>query len=74
MSDVRIYNRALSETEITTLYNSYNPNIKMKTSLPKIILYGGDKEIKKNGFIRVDKNINNSIYLIIQNQIYDGKT
>ena len=38
------------------------PNIKIKTSLPKIKLYGGDKEIKKNGFIRVDKNINNSIY------------
>lgn len=38
MSDVRIYNRALSEDEIKTLYNSYNPNIKMKTSLPKIKL------------------------------------
>ena len=42
IDDVRIYNRALSETEIKTLYNSYNPNIKMKTSLPKIKLYGGD--------------------------------
>jgi len=42
ISDVRIYNRALSETEIKTLYDSYNPNIKMKTSLPKIKLYGGD--------------------------------
>ena len=42
MSDVRIYNRALSETEIKTLYNSYNPKIVMKTSLPKIKLYGGD--------------------------------
>ncbi len=36
IDDVRIYNRALSEPEIKTLYNSYNPNIKMKTSLPKI--------------------------------------
>jgi hypothetical protein len=62
IDDVRIYNRALSEEEITLLYNSYNPKIVMKTSLPKIKLYGGDKEIKKNGFIRVDKNINNSIY------------
>ncbi len=34
----------------------------MKTSLPKIKLYGGDKDIKADGFIRVDKNINNSIY------------
>ena len=42
LNDVRIYNRALSETEIKTLYDSYNPNIKMKTSLPKIKLYGGD--------------------------------
>ena len=42
IDDLRIYNRALSETEIKTLYNSYNPNIKMKTSLPKIKLYGGD--------------------------------
>jgi len=50
------------KTEIKTLYDSYNPNIKIKTSLPKIKLYGGDKEIKENGFIRVDKNINNSIY------------
>jgi formylglycine-generating enzyme required for sulfatase activity len=62
IADVRIYNRALSEEEITLLYNSYNPKIVMKTSLPKIKLYGGDKEIKKNGFIRVDKNINNAIY------------
>ena len=62
IDDVRIYNRALSEPEIKTLYNSYNPNIKMKTSLPKIKLYGGDKEIKENGFIRVDKNVNNAIY------------
>ena len=43
IDDVRIYNRALSETEIKTLYNSYNPKIVMKTSLPKIKLYGGDK-------------------------------
>ena len=42
IDDVRIYNRALSETEIKTLYNSYNPKIVMKTSLPKIKLYGGD--------------------------------
>jgi hypothetical protein len=46
IDDVRIYNRALSEEEITLLYNSYNPKIVMKTSLPKIKLYGGDK--KKN--------------------------
>ncbi len=32
----QIWNRALSEPEIKTLYESYNPNIKMKTSLPKI--------------------------------------
>jgi hypothetical protein len=74
MSDVRIYNRALSETEIKTLYNSYNPNIKMKTSLPKIKLYGGDKEIKKNGFIRVDKNINNAIYFDNPESNLYGKT
>jgi hypothetical protein len=42
IDDVRIYNRALSEEEITLLYNSYNPKIVMKTSLPKIKLYGGD--------------------------------
>ena len=42
IDDVRIYNRALSQAEITTLYNSYNPKIVMKTSLPKIKLYGGD--------------------------------
>ncbi len=46
IDDVRIYNRVLSQAEIKTLYNSYNPNIKMKTSLPKIKLYGGDKDIK----------------------------
>jgi hypothetical protein len=74
IDDVRIYNRALSETEIKTLYNSYNPNIKMKTSLPKIKLYGGDKEIKKNGFIRVDKNINNSIYFDNPESNLYGKT
>ena len=43
IDDVRIYNRALSQAEIKTLYNSYNPKIVMKTSLPKIKLYGGDK-------------------------------
>jgi hypothetical protein len=42
IDDVRIYNRALSQEEITLLYNSYNPKIVMKTSLPKIKLYGGD--------------------------------
>ena len=42
--------------------SSLNKGIVMKTSLPKIKLYGGDKKIKENGFIRVDKNINNSIY------------
>ena len=42
IADVRIYNRALSQAEITLLYNSYNPKIVMKTSLPKIKLYGGD--------------------------------
>jgi hypothetical protein len=42
IDDVRIYNRALSQDEITLLYNSYNPKIVMKTSLPKIKLYGGD--------------------------------
>ena len=42
IADVRIYNRALSEEEITLLYNSYNSKIVMKTSLPKIKLYGGD--------------------------------
>ena len=42
IADVRIYNRALSQAEITTLYNSYNPKIVIKTSLPKIKLYGGD--------------------------------
>jgi hypothetical protein len=42
IADVRIYNRALSQEEITLLYNSYNPKIVMKTSLPKIKLYGGD--------------------------------
>ena len=29
IDDVRIYNRALSETEIKTLYNSYNPKIQL---------------------------------------------
>lgn len=42
IDDVRIYNRALSQAEITLLYNSYNPKIKMKTSLPKIKLYGNE--------------------------------
>jgi hypothetical protein len=46
----------------------------MKTSLPKIKLYGGDKEIKKNGFIRVDKNINNSIYFDNPESNLYGKT
>jgi formylglycine-generating enzyme required for sulfatase activity len=62
------------KTEITLLYNSYNPKIVMKTSLPKIKLYGGDKEIKKNGFIRVDKNINNSIYFDNPESNLYGKT
>ena len=48
-----LYNRALSEEEIKTLYNSYNPCLK---------LYGGDKKIKSEGYIRVDKNVNNAIY------------
>ena len=74
IDDVRIYNRALSQAEITLLYNSYNPKIVMKTSLPKIKLYGGDKEIKKNGFIRVDKNINNSIYFDNPESNLYGKT
>lgn len=38
------------------------PKIIMKTSLPKIKLYGGDKDIKADGFIRVDKNKNNAEY------------
>ena len=38
IDDVRIYNRVLSQEEITLLYNSYNPKIVMKTSLPKIKL------------------------------------
>jgi hypothetical protein len=65
MSDVRIYNRALSQEEITKLYESYNPCLK---------LYGGDKEIKENGFIRVDKNINNSIYFDNPESNLYGKT
>jgi hypothetical protein len=65
IDDVRIYNRALSQEEITKLYESYNPCLK---------LYGGDKEIKKNGFIRVDKNINNSIYFDNPESNLYGKT
>ncbi len=61
----QIWNRALSADEVKLLYESYNPCLK---------LYGGDKEIKENGFIRVDKNINNSIYFDNPESNLYGKT
>ena len=62
IDDVRIYNRALSQAEITLLYNSYNPMIKCNATGSTLKLYGGDNTIKSEGYIRVDKNKNNAEY------------
>jgi len=65
IDDVRIYNRVLSQAEITKLYESYNPGLK---------LYGGDYKIKSEGYIRVDKNVNNAIYFDNPESNLYGKT